>query len=222
MFTEHSLPVFPEPDAHKASIPPGRRERRLPRVGTNKKCYAQTLCRESSRKFPEDWAVGEGLAGEPEGGRVCRAGGEGRGKRPLWLEHGGKWEDGGGVPRGQVSRCAPGRVVWISAQAIGTQRAMDTAQSETSWELVAKEDAVGTDARALEEEPTRGMRSQGSRRKWSLGEGFTVRKEWSCQTIWGGGETCPGLGKEEVCGKRRRNRRSRGLGVDTRQQGHYK
>lgn len=128
----------------------------------------------------------------------------------------------GGVPRGQVSRCAPGRVVWISARAIGTQRAMDTAQSETSWELVAKEDAVGTDARALEEEPTRGMRSQGSRRKWSLGEGFTVRKEWSCQTIWGGGETCPGLGKEEVCGKRRRNRRSRGLGVDTRQQGHYK
>lgn len=79
--------------------------------------------------------------------------------------------------------------MWISARAMGTQKAMNTVQSETSWELVEKEDTVGTDARAAEEEPTRGMRSQGSRRKWSLGEGFAVRKEWSCQTIWGGCQT---------------------------------
>ena len=54
---------------------------------------------------------------------------------------------------------------------------------------VGREDTGGTEAGAAEEEPKRGMRSQGSRRKWSLREGFPVREEWSHRTIWGGGET---------------------------------
>lgn len=52
-----------------------------------------------------------------------------------------------------------------------------------------REDTVGTDARVAEEEPTTGMRSQGSRRKWSLRHGFSVREERSYQTVRGGGET---------------------------------
>lgn len=55
-----------------------------------------------------------------------------RGKRPLWLEHSGKWE-GRGVPRGQVTSHEPGQGVWISAWAVGAQSAGRTGGSEISW-----------------------------------------------------------------------------------------
>lgn len=54
---------------------------------------------------------------------------------------------------------------------------------------------MGTEARAAEEEPTRGMRSQGGRRQQNMQDGSSVREEWLCQTVWGGGEA-PGVDSE--------------------------
>lgn len=47
---------------------------------------------------------------------------------------------------------------------------------------------MGTEARTAEEEPTKGMRSQGGGRQQNMQDGFSEREEWLCQTVWGGGE----------------------------------
>lgn len=68
-----------------------------------------------------------------------------------------------------------------------------------------REDTVGTEARAAEEEPMRGMRSQGSRSKWSLRHSFSAKEERSSPTVRGEGETCAlGLHRRKSVGNEAR------------------